>query len=318
MAKVLSVNISAETGTIKHPVPQAVFRENYGIEGDAHAGPWHRQVSLLDQQSVEKMIVRGATGLVPGIFAENITTEGIELYSLPLGTRLRVGAVELEVTQIGKECHAHCQIYEQVGMCIMPSEGIFTRVLQGGVVQAGDEVVALPNVRAAVLTVSDKGAAGLREDKSGPTLVEALQGHAQVVENMLIPDDRVRIEAELVRLADSGKVDLILTTGGTGFAPRDVTPEATASVVERLAPGITEAMRAESAKITPHAQLSRAIAGIRGRTLIINLPGSPKAAVENLQVFLPALPHAVETLRGEAYECGRGQQAHASHPKSQD
>jgi len=264
------------------------------------------------------MIVRGATGLVPGIFAENITTEGIELYSLPLGTRLRVGSVELEVTQIGKECHAHCQIYEQVGMCIMPSEGIFTRVLQGGVVQAGDEVVALPNVRAAVITVSDKGAAGLREDKSGPALVEALKGHAQVVEIVLIPDERAQIETELVRLADSGKVDLILTTGGTGFAPRDVTPEATASVVERLAPGITEAMRVESAKITPHAQLSRAIAGIRGRTLIINLPGSPKAAVENLQVFLPALPHAVETLRGEAYECGSGQQAHAAHPQSKD
>jgi molybdenum cofactor synthesis domain-containing protein len=226
--------------------------------------------------------------------------------------------VELEVTQIGKECQAHCQIYQQVGMCIMPSEGIFTRVLQGGVVQAGDEVVVLPNARAAVITVSDKGAAGLREDKSGPALVEALQAHAQVVETLLIPDDREQIEAELVRLADSGKVDLIFTTGGTGFAPRDVTPEATASVIERLAPGITEAMRAASAKITPHAQLSRAIAGIRGRTLIINLPGSPKAAVENLQVFLPALPHAIETLHGEAYECGNREQEHAPQPTSQN
>ena len=111
MAKVLSVNISTETGTIKHPVPQAVFRENYGIEGDAHAGDWHRQVSLLDQQSMEKMLARGATYLVPGIFAENITTEGIELYALPLGTHLRIGSVELEVTQIGKECHAHCEFY---------------------------------------------------------------------------------------------------------------------------------------------------------------------------------------------------------------
>ena len=90
MAKVLSVNISSETGTVKHPVPQAIFRQNYGIEGDAHAGDWHRQVSLLDQQSVEKMLARGATNLVPGIFAENITTEGIELYALPLGTRLRM------------------------------------------------------------------------------------------------------------------------------------------------------------------------------------------------------------------------------------
>ena len=114
-----------------------------------------------------------------------------------------------------------------------------------------------------------------------------------------------RIKAELSRLADGGGVDLILTTGGTGLAPRDVTPEATLAVVERLVPGIPEAMRAESRKITDRAMLSRAQAGVRGRTLIVNLPGSPKAAVECLQVLLPALGHAVETLRGEAYECAR-------------
>ena len=305
MAKVISINISTQTGTIKQPVDQATLRVNHGIEGDAHAGDWHRQVSLLSQESVNKMIELGATNLQPGIFAENITTEGIELHSLPIGTHLLVGETELEVTQIGKECHAHCQVYQQVGMCIMPTEGIFTRVLMGGVIKPEDEISIVPAVNVAVITISDKGAAGIREDKSGPALVEALKGHALVKQTLILPDEFTQIQAALVELCEDGQVDLILTTGGTGLSPRDITPEATKSVIDRAVPGITEAMRAESRKITDRAMLSRATAGIRKRTLIINLPGSPKAAVECLQVFLPALPHAVETLRGEAYECGR-------------
>lgn len=305
MAKVVTVNISKKKGLIKKPVESVHLVEKLGIEGDAHAGNWHRQVSLLDQASVDKMTALGVEGLTPGIFAENITTEGIALHALPIGTRLRVGETELEVTQIGKECHAHCQVYQQVGMCIMPTEGIFTIVIRGGEIRAGDAIEVLNGVRAAVITLSDKGAAGLREDKSGPALVEALRGHALVTEHFVIPDEFEQIKAELCRLADSGNLDLILTTGGTGLAPRDVTPEATLAVVERLVPGIPEAMRAESRKITERAMLSRAQAGVRGRTLIVNLPGSPKGAVECLQVFLPVLAHAVETLRGEAYECAR-------------
>ena len=305
MAKVVAVNISKKKGLIKKPVESVHLVEKLGIEGDAHAGNWHRQVSLLDQASVDKMTALGVEGLTPGIFAENITTEGVVLHALPIGTRLRVGETELEVTQIGKECHAHCQVYQQVGMCIMPTEGIFTIVIRGGEIRAGDAIEVLNGVRAAVITLSDKGAAGLREDKSGPALVEALRGHALVTEHFVIPDEFEQIKTELCRLADSGNLDLILTTGGTGLAPRDVTPEATLAVVERLVPGIPEAMRAESRKITERAMLSRAQAGVRGRTLIVNLPGSPKAAVECLQVFLPVLGHAVETLRGEAYECAR-------------
>ena len=305
MAKVVAVNISKKKGLIKKPVESVHLVEKLGIEGDAHAGNWHRQVSLLDQASVDKMTALGVEGLTPGIFAENITTEGVVLHALPIGTRLRVGETELEVTQIGKECHAHCQVYQQVGMCIMPTEGIFTIVIHGGEIRAGDAIEVLNGVRAAVITLSDKGAAGLREDKSGPALVEALRGHALVTEHFVIPDEFEQIKTELCRLADSGNLDLILTTGGTGLAPRDVTPEATLAVVERLVPGIPEAMRAESRKITERAMLSRAQAGVRGRTLIVNLPGSPKAAVECLQVFLPVLGHAVETLRGEAYECAR-------------
>lgn len=155
-------------------------------------------------------------------------------------------------------------------------------------------------VRVGVLTVSDRSAAGEREDLGGPAVAEAVtagMSEALVAAHAVVPDDRPVIAATLRHWADDLHLDLILTTGGTGFAPRDVTPEATLDVVERLAPGLAEAMRAASLRITPHAMLSRIAAGIRGRTLIVNLPGSPKGAVENLAVILPVLPHAIELLR---------------------
>jgi molybdenum cofactor synthesis domain-containing protein len=303
MAEVVAVNISRKKGMLKHPVAEARLKKSHGIEGDAHAGKWHRQVSLLAQESVDKMTARGAKNLTPGIFAENITTQGIQLHTLPIGTKLSINSALLEVTQIGKECHEHCQVFQQVGMCIMPIEGIFTRVLEEGTIKPGDEIKIITAIRAAIITLSDKGASGERADKSGPALVEALKDHAQVVETLLLPDDLEGIKNALIRLADSGSVDLILTTGGTGFTPRDVTPEATLAIVDRVVPGIPEAIRQASLAITPRAMLSRAAAGIRKRTLIVNLPGSPKAAVECLQVFLPVLGHAMETLRGDAYEC---------------
>lgn len=159
-------------------------------------------------------------------------------------------------------------------------------------------------IRAAVVTVSDKGHAGIREDASGPALRGLLEElGAEVAPIHVVPDEQDQIEALLVRLADGGDVDLVLTTGGTGLAPRDRTPEATRAVVERLAPGFGEAMRAASMAITPRAMLSRAVAGVRGRTLIINMPGSPKACREHFAVIAPCLEHAVETLIGGAYEC---------------
>jgi molybdopterin adenylyltransferase len=162
-------------------------------------------------------------------------------------------------------------------------------------------------IRAAVVTVSDKGHAGEREDASGPVLRDLLRDElaADVAEPHLVPDEQPMIEALLIRLADEEGYDLILTTGGTGLAPRDRTPEATRAVVDRLAPGFAEAMRAASLSLTPHAMLSRAVAGVRRCTLIINMPGSPKACRENFAVVARALPHAVETVRGEAFECAR-------------
>ncbi len=160
-------------------------------------------------------------------------------------------------------------------------------------------------IRTAVITLSDKGSKGERTDESGMLLTELVRSIGATVEHYeLLPDERMLIAAALRRLADSGSIDLILTTGGTGVAPRDVTPEATREVIERELPGMAEAMRAESLKKTPHAVLSRSVAGIRGRTLIVNLPGSPKAVRENLAVILPALPHAVAKIKGDPEDCG--------------
>jgi len=154
--------------------------------------------------------------------------------------------------------------------------------------------------RIAVLTISDRSARGERPDASGPALVEFIKAQGwEVIRTGILPDD-LNILREIISLwADRGEVDIILTTGGTGFAPRDVTPEATRAVIEREAPGLAEAMRAASGVKSSHAMLSRAVAGIRGKVLIINLPGSPKAAIENLQVIFPALEHAVKLLRDD-------------------
>lgn len=143
MAKVIAVNISERKGIVKHPVDKGYFKINHGMVGDAHAGEWHRQVSLLAEESIDKMTASGVEGLTPGKFAENITTEGIVLYELPVGTRLKIGETELEVTQIGKECHSSCEIRKLVGDCVMPREGIFTKVLKEGYIKAGDEIEIL-------------------------------------------------------------------------------------------------------------------------------------------------------------------------------
>jgi molybdopterin adenylyltransferase len=153
-------------------------------------------------------------------------------------------------------------------------------------------------IRFGILTLSDRSSRGERPDSSGPALARLiLTENWSVVKEALLPDNESAIRAILSEWADSGEVDVILTTGGTGFSPRDVTPEATRAVIEREAPGLAEAMRAASLKITPHAMLSRIVTGIRKRTLIVNLPGSPKGAVENLQVILPVLSHAVQLLQ---------------------
>jgi MOSC domain-containing protein YiiM len=143
MAKVIAVNSSEVKGVPKHPIPKGYLAVDYGLQGDAHAGKWHRQVSLLGYESIHKMEQLGLDALEPGSFAENLTTEGITLFELPVGTKLKIGNVLMEVTQIGKECHAGCAIRQKTGDCIMPREGIFTKIISGGWVQAGDQILVI-------------------------------------------------------------------------------------------------------------------------------------------------------------------------------
>jgi molybdenum cofactor synthesis domain-containing protein len=160
--------------------------------------------------------------------------------------------------------------------------------------------------KVSIITISDRGSKGEREDSSGPLIQEMIKGlPAEVIHYEIIPDEKDEIAEALMKSADRLKADLILTTGGTGLSPRDVTPDATLKVIEKEVPGFAEAMRAESLKKTPHAMISRAIVGIRGASLIVNLPGSPKSVKENLSVILPALPHALSKLKGDPEECAQ-------------
>ena len=303
MAVIRAICISDQKGTQKYRIPEGTFIEDHGIEGDAHAGKWHRQVSLLSAEKIEEFRKKGVQ-VEYGAFGENLVVEGCDLRSLPVGTRFAIGEVLLKMTQIGKECHDHCAIYNVTGDCIMPREGVFAKVLRGGIVREGDSLDVIPAApdrpfTAAVITLSDRAFRKEREDRSGPVIRDILSENGyDVVEMILLPDGEALLKRNLIRLADQRQVNVIFTTGGTGFGPRDLTPEATCAVWDRMAPGIAEAMRAESLKITKHAMLSRAAAGIRGTTLIINLPGSPKACRENLDVVLPALGHGLGLLRG--------------------
>ncbi len=307
---VRAVCISPAKGTEKKPVEKGVFIPGFGIENDAHAGSGHRQVSLLSCESVEEFNRRGA-GVTDGAFGENLLVEGIDLKTLPIGSVLKAGTVVLRTTQIGKDCHSSCAIRRRTGDCIMPREGIFAEVLEGGEIRPGDAVTAhLPDperpFRAAVITLSDKGYRGERKDESGPAAVEMLKGAGyEIIGTILLPDEPEMLKKELCRLADQRQADLVVTSGGTGFSPRDRTPEATLAVADRNAPGIAEYIRMKSMEITDRAMLGRGVSVIRKGTLIVNLPGSPKAVKESLGFILNTLEHGLKTLRGGAAECGR-------------
>lgn len=310
MGVLKGICVSKKRGTKKVEVAEAMLVENYGIEGDAHAGNWHRQVSLLSLEKIEAFREKGAQ-VSFGDFGENLIIDGFDFRSLPVGTIFTIGDAVLKMTQIGKECHTHCQIYQTMGECIMPREGVFAVVLKGGQIRNGDtvEMVPVPSdapLTAAVITLSDKGSKGEREDKSGPVIVKMLEEAGyEIIESNILPDEQKLLENELIRLSDQRQVNLILTTGGTGFSERDRTPEATMTVATRLAPGIAEAIRAGSMKITKRAMLSRETSVIRNKTLIVNLPGSPKAVAESLELVIDQLDHGIKFLLGRTGECAR-------------
>ena len=300
MGIVKAVCISEKKGTAKKDVGSARLIENYGVENDAHAGS-DRQVSLLSYEVEKAFDERVELDINPGVFGENLLVSGFDFKKCALGTRFRCGDVVLEIMQIGKTCHEGCNIRQVAGDCIMPREGVFARVISGGIISVGDEMQVIKQpYRAAVITASDRSFDGVREDVSGPLLKELLEKNGMEVKTYdLLPDDEDRIYNRLVELADSGEVDVIFTTGGTGFSVRDNVPEATLRAAEKNAPGISQAIRTYSMEITPKAMLSRAESVIRKRTIIINLPGSPKAVKECVEFVLPALGHGIDILRGE-------------------
>jgi len=303
--RVVAVARSERRGIPKTPLPRARLIAGHGIEGDAHAGPGDRQVSILPVESIEAFRRAGAD-VSFGDFGENLVVEGIDFGAIGIGTTIEAGTALLSLARIGKVCHTPCAIGRRMGECIMPREGLFFRVERGGEVAAGDPVrvadrIPRSAIQAAIIAASDRAASGEREDRTGPALAAYLRERlgAHVAEAVVLADDEERIRDALVDLADRGDIDIVFTAGGTGFAARDRTPEATLAAIERRAAGIEEAMRRAGIASTPHAVLSRAIAGIRGRTLIVNLPGSPRGAVESAGALAAALPHAIALLRGE-------------------
>lgn len=321
MAKVHAICTSENKGEQKRSVQEVRLVKDHGIEGDAHAGFAHRQLSLLATDAIQIMKDAGLPDLQDGAFGENLIVDGLDINALGLGTRLRLGdEVEIRITQRGKVCHDRCNIYHTVGDCIMPRMGIFAEVLQGGALKAGDaieilEAVPLSTIQAVVLTISDTCSRGEAEDTAGPACAQLLQEQmgAHLYDTRILPDKESLIADTLKSYASGRGIDLVLAVGGTGFSPRDVTPEAVRQVVDRLTPGLDEAMRAASMEITPRAMLSRAVSGIRRTTLIVSLPGSRKSSTENLQTLLPSLPHGLAKLRGDISPCGDGERHGGRH-----
>ena len=306
MGKVVSVSISDKKGVKKRNVDQIILKKNFGIVNDAHAGNWHRQVSFLAIESIKRMQALGLN-VKSGDFAENITTEGIELCKMKVGERLKINNVIFTISQIGKVCHHRCAISYQAGDCIMPKEGIFAVVENDGDVKPGDKIEKLDKkgFSVAIITLSDKGSKGEREDITGKKIMEFLTDNVEIgfIRYEMIPDEKDMLEDMLVDFVDMQQFDLIITNGSTGVSPRDIAADVTKKVIEKELPGFSEAMRMESFKKTPHAIISRAVTGIRRKSLIINLPGSPKGAIENLEVVANAIPHTIKKLQGDKTDC---------------
>lgn len=310
MARVAAVCLSEKRQVRKTEQDWINLIENFGIEGDAHGGAGPRQVSILSELSLSKMEAEGIN-TSHGCCGENIDIEGaVELHTLLPGVKLKLGdSAVVRITEIGKDNsdgHADNVIQKN----IFPVEGIFAEVLTGGSVKPGDpiEVLRDPGYSAGVLTVSDSASRGDYSDLSGPALMKLLHSSGFLpARYAIVPDEVTEIAGKLRNWCEDGFLDVLFTTGGTGFSARDVTPEATMMVCDRNVPGIPEMIRKRSSEIVNSAWLSRAAAGIRKKTLVINLPGSEKAAVECAEFALTVIDHGLEILRGDVTNCGNKQ-----------
>ncbi|MFP4179839.1 MAG: molybdenum cofactor synthesis domain-containing protein [Spirochaetaceae bacterium] len=299
-----SINISERKGTVKKPIPRAEIDE-YGVKEDAHAGDWHRQISLLGRPSISRFEERMSRSIGPGEFGENLTIEGLDLNDVAVLDRFTIGEAELEITQIGKTCHGDdCAIFREVGKCVMPQEGLFARVLKGGPIHEGQEIHYRPrDFTVRVITVSDRVSAGVYRDLSGPRALELIKAAFSTrrfhlkTEYEVVPDDQKTIEKALSAAKEAGE-DVVVCTGGTGIGPRDVTPEAVSAVAEKSVPGVMDHIRLGAGAQKPNALLSRSICAVGGQTIFYALPGSVKAVEEYLRELLKTLDHMVTMLHG--------------------
>ncbi|HFB62196.1 MAG TPA: MOSC domain-containing protein [Bacteroidetes bacterium] len=302
--EVTSVNVSEKKGTIKKPVKKVLLTD-IGIPNDAHSGEWHRQVSMLAEESIRKFSKQASRQITPGEFAENITTRGLELYKTAPLDRFTAGDLELMVTQIGKKCHGdNCAIFREVGNCVMPKEGIFVKVIKGGTLQPGVSFEYHPRVlKILVVTLSDRASKGVYEDKSGPFVRQMTAEYLKSrhrhfsFETKVIPDSAPELEALIQRYVSDG-YDIIITTGGTGIGKRDITPDVVRPMLEKEITGIMELIRVKYGMKKPNALISRAVAGVIGNTLIYTLPGSTKAVKEYLDEILPTVEHSLYMMNG--------------------
>jgi len=302
--KIASINLSREKGTIKTPCDRAEVDQR-GLVGDAHAGDWHRQVSVLAQESVDRFVMETGRAVGPGEFGENLVVQGVDLRLASILDRFVLGPVELEVTQIGKKCHGeNCQIFQATGRCIMPAEGLFCRVLRGGELHCQDVgryVEKVLDIR--VITLSDRASAGVYADRGGPRIRQLLEEHfagrrwRAAMTNTLLPDDADALRANLDAALAAG-ADAVFTTGGTGVGPRDCTPEVVSGFCRKIIPGIMDLVRMKYGRNNPNALLSRSVAGTAGAMQVYALPGSVKAVEEYVGEILKTFTHVVCMLHG--------------------
>lgn len=307
MARVTAVCVSKHRGTRKLPSTGAMLLVGHGLKGDAHAGSPGRQISLLSEMSLAEMECANID-TAHGCCGENIDVSAeMELHSLLPGVRLSIGtSAVVETTAVGKDnSDGHADMVIEGNL--FPEQGLFADVVVDGEVFPGDEIKLIrePGFSAGILTVSDTTSQGLREDLSGPAVIDLVRMNGLLpARYSVVSDDLSEIASLLRHWCGDGSLDVLFTVGGTGFSPRDNTPEATNMVCSRMVPGIPEMVRSRSAETVRSAWLSRAVSGICGSTLIINLPGSRKAALECAGFCIEVLEHGLSVLSGEVGMCG--------------
>lgn len=302
--KIDSINISVAKGTEKTEIPSCILTMK-GIEGDAHAGLWHRQISVLDKSSIDNFSNEKDIELSPGAFGENLVIDGIDLKKVSVLDRFITGEVELEVTQIGKKCHGDaCSIFRRTGECIMPKVGLFTRVIKEGSINKGQSVELVERkLKFHIITLSDRAFSGEYPDESGPMIEKMVQEyfsnlrwHLQI-EKSIIPDETELLKTMLIKDKED-QIDFVITTGGTGIGPRDITPEVVLSLADMTIPGIMDHIRLVYGKDHPSALISRSVAAVMGKTIVFTLPGSVKAVREYTQELQKNFEHLILMLHG--------------------